>query len=562
MSERRLWWELNSPERFVRIRADSRGLRTDLRAVRGRVTDELRNISGIATGILASFAVAGAGLLKAGVTQAAGFERSLIAFTTFLGSEKKALSLLKELQEFAARTPFTIPGVELSARQLLTTRLTGEEVIPVLKSVGDVAAGIGRGQFGLQRLIQNLVQVLQQAKLTGRELRDFGILGVPLVKELADVLGRDVTEIQSLTQAGDISADHVMQAFKNMSSAGGKFANQMAKDNKTLLGQFSNLVDVLIIIAREFGKEILPIVKSVVKSLISIGGAIRSIIKGNGKLIGSILVSVTAFTALGTVLLVATLAMKLFGITVTQVLIGTGIGALFVLAGLAVGFFIGKIRESASSMKILAEIADNVTRNIRELIAEFRESFPHINELIRALSINFTFFVNIALNSMALMTISFKSSWDIIRLDLKIAIRGMMVDWLRFMAIVGRPVGASGFLKLAKEIEDSIAALAAAQAAAFGKIGFLRAQNQARLDALLGKGAGGRPGGGVGGAAGTGIKPGRFGFEEFGNKIQDALLKRDDLDVERNKLLDDGNVIQQKILGQFGGAGPPAPLGP
>ena len=73
------------------------------------------------------------------------------------------------------------------------------------------------------------------------------VLGVPLISELAKSMGVAKDEILGLTQAGEISDKVVTQAFINMTSAGGRFANLMEKQNKSLFGQFSNLKDVVIL---------------------------------------------------------------------------------------------------------------------------------------------------------------------------------------------------------------------------------------------------------------------------------------------------------------------------
>jgi len=194
---------------------------------------------------------------------AAKFEQTTIAFNTLLGSTAKATSFLKELTDFAAKTPFELVGVETSAKQLLAVGFEAEEVLPILKSVGDVASGLGMGQDGLQRLIINLGQVRNQAKLTGRELRDFSVNGVPLLDELARSLGKTTQEIQEMVSAGKISSEMVIDAFDSMSSEGGKFANLMEKEMGSAIGKISNLKDAIEIASRSFGEIMLPAVKKV-----------------------------------------------------------------------------------------------------------------------------------------------------------------------------------------------------------------------------------------------------------------------------------------------------------
>jgi len=214
-----------------------------------------------------AFGVAGAGAIASVTKKAGEFEQTRTAFTTLLGSEEKALSTLKELTDFAAKTPFTIPGVEKGARMLLAVGFEAEELIPTLKSVGDVAGGLGLGEEGLTRLILNLGQVKTQGKLTGRELRDFAVSGVPLIDSLATEFGVTKEEISDMVSKGEIGFDSVMKAFNGMSGEGGKFFNLMEAQSKTFLGQMSNIEDSFIKIARTMGEEFLPIVKVVAQEM-------------------------------------------------------------------------------------------------------------------------------------------------------------------------------------------------------------------------------------------------------------------------------------------------------
>lgn len=235
-------------------------------------------------GIAAAIAATGIAMYKLGkasLKAAADFEQTEIAFTTLLGSAEEAGKFLRELADFAAKTPFTIQGVEKSARQLLAVGFNAEEILPALKSLGDVASGLGLGEEGLQRLILNLGQVKTQAKLTGRELRDFAVAGVPILDELAKNLGKTVVEIRDMISAGEIGSKDVIKAFNTMSSEGGKFANLMDKQSKSLNGMISNLADQWNLFLRKQGKHLLGWAKEFVdfgiKMLPKLSGAFDNV---------------------------------------------------------------------------------------------------------------------------------------------------------------------------------------------------------------------------------------------------------------------------------------------
>ena len=219
-------------------------------------------LKGGAIGIgLVGVAIAGAGVAATKI--AADFEQTTVAFTTMMGSAEKAEGFLKELADFAKKTPFTLTGVEKSARQLMAVGFEAEDVLPNLKNIGDISAGLGMGEVGLQRLILNLGQVKAQGKLTGRELRDFAVAGIPMIDELAKHFGVAKEEVAEMVSKGLVKTDDVLKVFENMTGEGGRFANLMAKQAETVKGKFSNLQDTIELLGRELGSVLIPLVTDI-----------------------------------------------------------------------------------------------------------------------------------------------------------------------------------------------------------------------------------------------------------------------------------------------------------
>lgn len=216
-------------------------------------------ITGI--GIAGAFAVGG--LVKI----AGEFEQTQIAFATMLGSAEEGKKVLKELADFAARTPFTIPDVEKNAKLLLAMGIETKNLIPTMKALGDVSAGLN---VPLSRIALNFGQVKTQGKLTGRELRDFNVAGVPLIQEIAKNMNLTEEEVKKLVSAGKIGFPEVEKAFKTMTGEGGKFFDLMDKQSKTFLGQVSNIQDSFIKLARIMGEIFLPVAKFVAEHLANI----------------------------------------------------------------------------------------------------------------------------------------------------------------------------------------------------------------------------------------------------------------------------------------------------
>ncbi|MCP4481420.1 MAG: tape measure protein [bacterium] len=222
------------------------------------------------------------------LNQSGKMEQWKISFETMLGSADKAKDLIEEIKEFARKTPFQLPGVIQSSKQLLAFGIEQQKIIPTLKSLGDVAAGLG---VPLDRLILNFGQVKAQSKLTGRELRDFAIAGVPLLAELAKMLGKTEAEIQGLVSKGEIGFPQVEQAFASMTGAGGRFNNLMAKQSKSFFGILSNIKDFITQIAIAIGDKLLPRAKQLAKQFLTFLEINRKMIELKAEKIIKILLS-------------------------------------------------------------------------------------------------------------------------------------------------------------------------------------------------------------------------------------------------------------------------------
>jgi len=169
------------------VKADSTQFKSAMRELDDSVSDVnngLLSLKNVAIATATAVATGVALIAKESIKQADLFEQSQIAFSTMLGSAEKANQLLADLADFAKNTPFGLQDIEQNAKQLLAMGSSSEEVLKELKMLGDVSAGLS---VPLWRLSLNFGQVRTQGKLTGRELRDFNVAGVPLIDTLVEL---------------------------------------------------------------------------------------------------------------------------------------------------------------------------------------------------------------------------------------------------------------------------------------------------------------------------------------------------------------------------------------
>jgi tape measure domain-containing protein len=252
-------------------------------------------------GAVGAVAFGGLSLATKQIVEAgAAFEQTQIAFETMLGSAETARQVLGDLARFAAKTPFEIRQLEEASKRLLAYGTTAEDLLPTLKMLGDISAGVGMDK--LPQLILAFGQVQAATKLTGAELRQFSEAGVPLLGALADELGKTEAEIIEMVSDGAIGFETMKTALAGLSGEGGKFFNLMEKQSTSLSGQWSNLKDQIALTARVIGTELLPYLKPVVDKMIEITQAIRAFVEENPKLSAGILMVALAIAALSALL--------------------------------------------------------------------------------------------------------------------------------------------------------------------------------------------------------------------------------------------------------------------
>lgn len=221
------------------------GLRRSTRLVESWSASVSKIATGTFLGNLATGAISkGLGTITTSVQSAFNFavrdEQLETAFGTLLGGADKAKRVLGDLRDFGASTPFEFPGIADSAKKLISFGFEQERLLPTLRNLGDVAAG-------LDIPFADLSDIYGKARVSGKlmteDVNQLAGRGIPIFDELAKVLGVSAGEIKDLASKGAIDFGHLEQAFQNMTGEGGKFSGMMAAQSKTAGGLISTLKD-------------------------------------------------------------------------------------------------------------------------------------------------------------------------------------------------------------------------------------------------------------------------------------------------------------------------------
>jgi len=225
----------------VTIGLEKKGLRKlnqDLKTVKHKFRANFGEIAGMAKNAalaIGTTLVAGIGVL---IKKGAEMETLRTGFISIAGGANKAAAIVKELNEFTAKTPFQLQEVSSAARQLLAVGTKRSELQKELKMLGDIAASSGKS-------INDIAAIFAKVQAKGKvELEDLNSLaqaGVPIFEDLRKVTGDANMEFG----AGAVSVEDFNTALQNMTAEGGRAAGAMENLSETVQGRMTTLMDNL-----------------------------------------------------------------------------------------------------------------------------------------------------------------------------------------------------------------------------------------------------------------------------------------------------------------------------
>ncbi len=249
---------------YFEAQLDADQLKRELREINKRMTNFTKDVQTQGTQIDSTFKRIGAAMAGYfSITAAEGFldqviqvrgefQQLDIALQTMLGSKSEADKLMAEVVSLAAKTPFSLTELGQGAKRLLAFKEPTDQVGESLRRLGDLAAG---ASVPITDLIQAYGKVSAKGKMQAEELNQFAERGIPIISELAEVVGATDKEIYKMAEQGKIGFEELQQAIKNMTDEGGQFYNLMEKQSGSLTGQISNLGDAWDRMLNEIGQK-------------------------------------------------------------------------------------------------------------------------------------------------------------------------------------------------------------------------------------------------------------------------------------------------------------------
>jgi len=247
----------------LRLGANVSDFNQGLGSAQARLTAFTSLSSGpVALGV-AAVGAAMVGVGKAAIGVAADMEQARIGFATMLGSAERAGAFLKDLQQFAARTPFEFPDLLLASRRLMAMGFAAKDVIPIMTKVGDAVAAMGGGKETIDRVTLALSQMQAKGKVSAQEMNQLAEAGINAWQMLADKAGVSIAEIQKRAERGAVEGGAAVRTI--LEAMGERFAGAMQKQSETLLGRWSTVKDQMRVVLNSIGEMLMPLAKRIVE---------------------------------------------------------------------------------------------------------------------------------------------------------------------------------------------------------------------------------------------------------------------------------------------------------
>lgn len=253
-----------------KVGGDTSGLKKALGGARSMLSGLASSIKTLGIGAaLGGAAAAASGLALAikGIRASADMEQLEVSFSVLTGSARQARESIAELMEFSNRTPLDPGEVVDSGRSLLAFGVEADNLVETLEMVGNVAQGIGAP---LGEIAEIYGKARVQGRLFGEDINQLTGRGIPVIGELAKVLGVTNEEVKGMVTAGAVGFPELEKAFRAMSGEGGQFANMMERQSGTFSGMMSTLAGKVNSVIRESFTEVTAQLKPVLGQLMAV----------------------------------------------------------------------------------------------------------------------------------------------------------------------------------------------------------------------------------------------------------------------------------------------------
>ena len=247
----------------VNIGANTKDLNKKLGAVQRKMRGIGSNFKKLGSSMTKSITLPLLGIAAMAIKSAADLETLETSFISLTGGVKEAGAMMKQLNDFTAKTPFQIDAVATSARQLIASGTKLSEVNETLQFLGDIAATSGKP---INELASIFAKVNAKGKVELESLNQLAERGIPVFKGLAEATGKLPSELG----AGGVTVKQFNDYLRSLSEEGGMAHGAMERLSQTATGKFSTAMDNLKLAGASLGESLLPIISDLLDYVVEL----------------------------------------------------------------------------------------------------------------------------------------------------------------------------------------------------------------------------------------------------------------------------------------------------
>lgn len=193
-------------------------------------------IGGAVSGVAAAM---GAGV-AAGVKYNASIEQYQTSFEVMTGSAEKAASIVQELTEIGAKTPFEMTGLADTTQLLMNYGFTADDAMDKMMMLGDISQG---SADKMNRIAMAYGQMSSAGKVQLEDVKQMIEAGFNPLQEISESTGESMESLYDRISKGTISVDEITASMERATSEGGKYYQSMEKQSQTFNGLISTMKD-------------------------------------------------------------------------------------------------------------------------------------------------------------------------------------------------------------------------------------------------------------------------------------------------------------------------------
>ena len=263
----------------VTVDVDTRGGRSSLRRLDKSAKQTQSKLGGLqkaALGLFGAFSAIQSTRFIIGKT--AELESQTRSLKVLTGSLEKAKTVIKEIQDFAAVTPFTSSELIMASKRLKAFGVDTENLVATTKRLADVSGATGAELTGI---VTAYGQIQAKGKLQTEELLQLQERGIDIATELKNMYGMTGDEFSTALRKGQISAAAVEKAFEKLTRTSGQYFQGAVSQADTLNGKWSTLQDGIERVARVIGESLTPALKGALDVAIELVDSMEKVITGS-----------------------------------------------------------------------------------------------------------------------------------------------------------------------------------------------------------------------------------------------------------------------------------------